>query len=82
MDVVLAWAPSLPELKIRVETIAHNCNKLNITLSRKKFAIGRSLPFTGYIEGEDGVRPDLVRVEAITPFPAPKTLTATDHSWA
>ena len=41
VDDILVWAPSLPELKARVETIARNCKNLNITLSKKKFEIGK-----------------------------------------
>ena len=40
VDDILVWAPSLPELKIRVETIANNCKKLNITLSKKSLKSG------------------------------------------
>ena len=54
VDDILVWAPSLPELKIRVETIAHNCKNLNITLSKKKFEVGKQIQFAGYLVGEDG----------------------------
>ena len=33
VDDILVRPPSIPELRIRVETVAHNCQKLNITLS-------------------------------------------------
>ena len=64
VDDILVWALSLPELRIRVETIAHTCRKLNITLSKKKFEIGKRLQFAGYIIGEDGVHPDPDRTKA------------------
>ena len=58
MDDILIWASSLPELQQQIEVIANNCSRLNIILSRKKFSIGTSMPFAGYIISEDGVHPD------------------------
>ena len=59
VDDILVWAPSLPELKTRVETIAENCKRMNITLSKRKFEVGRQIQFAGYLVGENGVKPDL-----------------------
>ena len=67
----MVWAPSLPELKTRVETIANNCKNLNITLSKKKFKVGRQIQFAGYLVGENGVKPDPDRIRAIKDFPQP-----------
>ena len=67
--------PINTELKIRVETIGHNCQKLNITLSKKKFKIGKQIQFAGYLVGEDGVKPDPDRIKTITNFPTPTNLT-------
>ena len=75
VDDVLVWAPNLKELEARVSKVAQNCKDLNIILSRKKLAVGTTLPFAGYIVSSDGVRPDPERVEAIQKFPAPKNLT-------
>ena len=75
VDDILVWAPNLEDLKPRVEQIARNCEKLNIILSKKKFLIGTSLPFAGYIVSNDGVRPEPDRVEAIIKFPAPTNVT-------
>ena len=66
VDNILVWAPSLPELKIRVETIAHNCKNLNITLSKKNFKIGKQIQFAGYLVGKDGVKPDPDRIWAVS----------------
>ena len=71
VDDILVWAPNLEDLKSRVEQRARNCEKLNIILSKKKFQIGTSLPFAGYIVSNNGVRPDPNRVEAIRKFPTP-----------
>ena len=75
MDDILVWAPSILELKIRVDTISHNCQKLNITLSKKKFEIGKQIQFAGYLVEEDGVKPDPDRIQEITDFPKPTNLT-------
>ena len=57
VDDILVWASSLPELKIRVETIAHNCQNLNTTLSKKKFEIGKQIQFAGYLGSRGKTRP-------------------------
>ena len=75
VDDVLILAPSMTELNSRVTQVAKNCEKLNTILSRKKFAIGQTLPFAGYIVSNDGIRPDPERVEAINKFPPPANLT-------
>ena len=49
VDDVLIWASDMQELKTRVEKIAKNCKNLDTILSKKKFAIGTSLQFAGYI---------------------------------
>ena len=73
VDDILVWAASLPELKTRVETIAESCKKMNITLSRRKFEVGRQIQFAGYIVGDNGIKPDPERVRAIKEFPQPTT---------
>ena len=60
-----------PRAQNKSETIANNCKKLNITLSKKKFEIGRQIQFAGYLVGEDGLKPDPDRIRAITDFPQP-----------
>ena len=47
VDDVLIWALDLATLRQRIDIIADNCARLNIILSRKKFAIGTSMPFAG-----------------------------------
>ena len=75
VDNVLIWAPTLHELKATVVKVAQNCKKLKISLSKKKIAIGASLPFAGYVISNDRVRPDQECVAAIEKFPAPTNLT-------
>ena len=76
MDDILIWASTLPELQQRIEVIANNCSRLNVILSKKKFSIGTSMPFAGYIVSEKGVHPDPTRIEAISDFPRPSDQTA------
>ena len=76
VDDILIWATSLQELQQRIEIIAQNCERLNVILSKKKFSIGTSMPFAGYIVSNKGVHPDPTRVESISNFPRPKDLTA------
>ena len=75
VDNVLVWASDMQELKTRVEKTATNCENLDIILSKKKFAIGTSLQFAGYIISSNGVRPDPDRVEALPNFPTPNNVT-------
>ena len=76
IDDVLIWAPDLLTLRQRIDIIADNCARLNVILSRKKFAIGTSMPFAGYVVTSQGIRPDPDRVEAFRNFPTPKDQTA------
>ena len=75
VDDILIWASSLPELQQRIEVIAKNCSRLNIILSKKKFSIGTSMPFAGYIVSDSGVHPDPSRIEAISNLPHPADQT-------
>ena len=76
VDDILIWASSLQELQQRIEIIAQSCERLNIILSKKKFSIGTSMPFAGYIVSNNGVHPDPTRIEAISNFPRPQDQTA------
>ena len=75
VDDILIWASTLEELRERINIIASRCQELNIVLSRKKFCIGSSMPFAGYIVSDAGVRPDPVRVQSLRNFPVPKDTT-------
>ena len=75
VDDILVWAANLDELEERMHIIASRCEKLNLILSKKKCAIGTSLPFAGYIVSSEGVSPDQERVVALSKFPVPKDST-------
>ena len=64
---LLTCSPYNQELK--------KCKVLNIVLSKKKFIIGSTLPFAGYIVSDQGVQPNQERVVAIRHFPYPKDQT-------
>ena len=49
VDDILIWAPDMSTLQSRIEEISSRCKILNIVLSKKKFIIGSTLPFAGYI---------------------------------
>ena len=44
-------------------------------LSKKKFAIETELPFAGLIVNAKGVKPDPVRIVALSEFPTPRDIT-------
>ena len=49
VDDILIWADDLQQLEARINEISLRCRRLNVILSKKKFVIGSSLPFAGYI---------------------------------
>ena len=49
--------------------------KHNLTLAKSKIEIGNEINFAGYIIGENGVKPDPRRVQAITDFKRPIDVT-------
>ena len=75
VDDILIWAPDMATLQSRIEEISSRCKILNIVLSKKKFVIGSTLPFAGYIVSSQGVQPNQDRVAAIRNFPSPKDQT-------
>ena len=47
-----------------------------MAISKRKFKIGRTVSFAGYVLTPDGVHPDPKRISAITDFPSPKDVTS------
>jgi len=76
VDDGLTQASSLEELRTRLIALFSDCREHNLTLSRKKFAIGSEVKFAGHVIGARGVSPDPEKVRAIKDFPSPKDLTA------
>ena len=75
VDDILVWANDLPELRQSVSVIAEKCRELNIILSKKKFELGPEISFAGLLLNSHGVKPDPVRIIALTDFPLPKDVT-------
>ena len=75
VDDILIWADDLSSLRLRIDEISRRARDLKIILSRKKFVIGDSLPFAGYIVSSKGVSPNQERVSAIRQFPRPSDTT-------
>ncbi len=75
VDDILVWSNTLPLLHERIKIIAARCADLNIILSRKKFEMGPELSFAGLILNSTGVKPDPLRIVALTDFPAPTDVT-------
>ena len=67
VDNILVWVDSMPQLLEQVKMNAERCNQLNIILSRKKFVIGKELPFAGLAVSE---------TRALSDFHIPKDVTS------
>ena len=74
------WANDLPTLYEKIRTIAEKCQSLNIVLSKKKFVVETELPFAGLIVSAQGMKPDPVRLVALSEFPTPKDITGVRSS--
>ena len=70
VDNCLAQAETLNDLEVILRALFTRCREFNITLSKKKFKLGRSIKFRGFrINGEydDEIRilPDTVKINQI-----------------
>ena len=75
MDDILVQAPDLETLKERLDAVLARCKTTGITISKKKFVIGRKIKFAGHVISPDGVEPDSEKVEAIKHFPPPTNVS-------
>ena len=75
VDDGITCAESLSQLETRLRALLLKCREYNITLSKKKFAVGRSVKFAGHIISTKGVQPDPEKVEALQSFPRPTNVT-------
>ena len=75
VDDILIWAEEIPQLHERIRIVAKRCSELNILLSKKKLEIGSEISFAGLLLSEKGVKPDPVRIQALTDFPTPKDVS-------
>ena len=75
VDDILIWAPTLEILESRILKILERCANINVTISRKKFAIGTEISFAGFLISDQGIKPDPQKTIAISSFPSPKSIT-------
>ena len=75
VDDILISAPSLEELKRNINIVLERCREMNMTISKKKFKIGSTVKFAGYIISDRGVMPDPEKVEALRNYPTPENIT-------
>ena len=75
VDDALLQAPTKQAVLQKFRIALNCCRQHNLTLSRSKLHLGKEIGFAGYLIGEDGVKPDPKRVEAITNYPPPHDLT-------
>ena len=71
----LIWELTLELLESRILKILERCANINVTISRKKFLIGKEIPFAGFIISDKGIKPDPQKTIAIASFPSPKNIT-------
>ena len=75
VDDLIIFAPNQEILLSRIRAVLQRCREHGITLSKRKFEIGDSVKFAGYILSRDGVKPDPDMLAAIAEFPTPSELT-------
>ena len=64
VDDGITGGRDIAELRERLVKVFESCKKHSLTLSRKKFQIGREVKFAGHVIGADGVKPDPDKVKA------------------
>ena len=58
VDDTIIWADNEEDLVIRTRTVLEQCKANNITISRKKFEMGKEIEFAGHIISDSGIKPD------------------------
>jgi len=71
VDDMLIQAPTWDLLYERTRMVLERCQFHGIKLSKKKFAIGTSVKFAGFVVSENGIKPDPDKLAAVKNFPAP-----------
>lgn len=74
LDDIVLYSSSLREHEIKFERLAARLRAANLKLQPDKCEfLRREVMYLGHIIGEDGVRPDPKKVEAVQKFPRPQT---------
>ena len=75
VDDILIEADTESDLFQRIRTLLDKMKEHKIICSKKKFQIGTTIPFAGYIVSADGIKPDPERTKAIQDFPTPRNVS-------
>ena len=76
VDNILVEGRDLEDLEIKLHEVFRHCSTHRFVLSDKKFKVGASVEFAGYIVSSSGVKPSTKCLEAIADFPIPTDVTA------
>ena len=74
MDDIFICAPNEEILVQRIEQVLDKCRLHKVTISKKKFEIGKQMNFAGFHVTSTGVTPDDSKVNALKSYPAPKNI--------
>lgn len=75
MDDIVIYASSLREHDIKIAKLMARLRSANLTLQIDKCEFLRNeVAYLGHIIGEDGLRPDPQKIEAVKNFPVPRNL--------
>ena len=76
VDDILIQAPTLEAFKKRISALLQRCRTHHFTLSQKKFEVGRTVNFAGFVVSPDGVFPNPDKLQGIHDFPAPSDISS------
>ena len=75
VDDILVFGKNREDIMKTSREIFKRCEQHGITLNRKKYQLGSEVEFAGMIISKDGIKPDPKKIEALTRFPIPTSLT-------
>ena len=75
VDDILVEGNDLQDLENKICMVLQHCVDHGFVLSSKKFEIGSSVDFAGYIISSKGIQPSPKRLEALSSFLVPKDVT-------
>ena len=75
VDDILIFSKTAEEHTRHLEIVFEMLRKKQLQIKPSKFVWGQTeLPYLGFIVGQDGVKPDPKKVEAVTAWPTPTTV--------
>ena len=75
MDDILIQAPDYETLFSRIREVLEICQRMGLTISNRKLAMGESVNFAGFTVGAVGITPDPSQVASLRDFPSPTDVT-------